>query len=92
MLNSYLDLVESIHIGNLNVLGSRLHDLQQTLDSQLDCLILVHSLGVVLLQKLSNGFARSTDCVGFPCRVDTTGFGLVQAWGGVCGIESDDES
>lgn len=63
-LYTHLNLVKPVHHRNLNVLGSRLHDLQQGLDGELDGLVSREIVSVVLLEELSDRFRGASDGVG----------------------------
>jgi hypothetical protein len=52
---AHRDLAVSLHDRQLDVLGSGLHHLEQTLDGQLDGLCPVEVLLPVLLKELSDG-------------------------------------
>jgi hypothetical protein len=61
---TYANFAESLHDGEIDVLGSGLNHLEQTLDRELDRLVLRHLGGPVLLQELAHGFGRATDSIG----------------------------
>lgn len=54
------------HDGDLNVLGPRLHDLQQRFDGQRDGGFAVQVVFVVTLEEFADGFGGAADGVGFP--------------------------
>ena len=57
-------LAVALHHGDLNVLGTGLYDLEQTLDRQPDRIIPRLVLLVILFQKLSDSLGRSPDSRG----------------------------
>jgi len=61
---TYRDLSVTLHNTDLYVFGTCLYNLQQTFDCQFDALFPRHVVLVVLLQKLSNCLARTTNSVG----------------------------
>ena len=54
-------LAVALHHGDLNVLGPCLYHLEQTLNSQPNCVISREILLVVLLHEFSHGLGRSSD-------------------------------
>jgi hypothetical protein len=52
---------KALHDRNLNVLGTRLDDLEKRLDGELDGRVALKVLGVVLLEELANSLGRTTN-------------------------------
>ena len=65
----HLDLLAGSHDGDLDVLGTGLHNLQERLDGEPDGCLAVHILFVVSLQKLADSLARTANRIGFPVDV-----------------------
>lgn len=63
-MHTHCNLAIALHHADLNILGSRLDNLEQTFNGQLDALISSHVVPMVLLQKLPYCFRRSTDGIG----------------------------
>lgn len=58
------DLAVALHNADLDVFRASLDDLKETLHCQLDGIIASEIVFVVLLEELTHGLGRSTDCVG----------------------------
>jgi hypothetical protein len=61
---THRDHAVPLHYADLDVLRSRLDDLEQRLDGELDRLLPVELLGVVLLEELADGLGRPADGAG----------------------------
>lgn len=85
------NLLVRLHDSDFNVLGSRLNDLEQTLDGQLDRLLSVHVGFIILFQKLADRLGLTTDGVGLPGRVDSTWLGLIESRDRVVRVKPDDK-
>ena len=53
---SHLDLTESSHDADFNILGTSLYNLQETLDGELDSLFSCHIILMIFFQELSDSF------------------------------------
>jgi hypothetical protein len=62
-LQTHGEFAETLHDANLYVFGTRLNDLEKTLDRQLDGILSCRIFLVVLLKEFSNGFGRSANSI-----------------------------
>lgn len=91
-----------LHDGDLDVLRTSLHHLQQRLDGKFDRVIAVKVVVVVLFQELAHSFggasnggslelANNRARTHLPCRVDSTGLGLEKMRLRVVGVKSHNQ-
>lgn len=69
LVRQHLDGLPGSHDGDLDVLGARLHHLQQGFDGELNRLLAVHVVRVVSFEEFADCLARAANGVGFPTMV-----------------------